>query len=232
MSSEKHHESTRVAEIIKQNLLLLHNEIAIYTGLFQDEDAVKLMNESARMFFAYLQHVWAEHTFVALARLVEGARPARQQNATFQQLANILEREGRADVAAEIRAGLREIRPEIDAVLAHRHKRIAHLDIQHLTPDQSVPLPPITVAQYKHAVARVTSLFDRYRQAVQASQMAFELVEPYGNVHSLLSVLRKGMMMRQLEHEARRALTAGQGILVRVQVNIQTGEVEWRREQE
>jgi len=185
-------------------LVHLHDTWEQYRKLYgHSEDRVKLLNTSARSFFALLQRLLIRDVILSISRLTDPPKSKGKSNLVLSLLLEDPRLSDRPDLKEELTSGINEAKQLSQPVREHRNRYIAHLD--HATaigaPDD--PLPSIPGASVDELITRMETLYHRYRSELDATDSSFEL-STLGGFDTLLRVLEDAERWRQHEIVERR----------------------------
>ena len=185
-------------------LVHLHDTWEQYRKLYgHSEDRVKLLNSSARSFFALLQRLMVRDVILGISRLTDPPKSKGKSNLVLSVLLEDPRLTDRPELKAELASGINEAKRLAQPVREHRNRYIAHLD--HATaigaPDD--PLPPIPGSSVDELITRMESVYHRYRGELDATDSSFEL-STLGGFDSLLRVLEDAERWREHDTVERR----------------------------
>ena len=182
----------------------LHDVWEQYRKLYgHSEGRVRLLNASARGFFARLQQFMVRDVLLSISRLTDPPRSRGKPNLVLSVLLEDPRLANRPDLTEELTAEINEAKRLAQPIRQHRNRYIAHLD--HATaigaPDD--PLPPVPGSSIDDLIARIETVCHRYRSELDGVDSSFEL-STLGGFDALVRVLEDAERWRQHEGAERR----------------------------
>jgi hypothetical protein len=196
-----------VFEKLNDDVITLSWKWQILRTLFNTQEKVDLLSETASSFFQACQTTFADDVFLALSRITDSPQIRGQDNLVIARLVDGVDQAQDPIFYKKLKT-LTE-----DALLAckpfrqHRHKRLAHSDLNAKMQTTTNLLPSISVSDINAAVdalQKVLNEFDRYYFERETSYKIME----NGGVKSLLLYLQKGVDAFKADDDQARGRTA------------------------
>lgn len=145
---------------LKEDINWLHAKWKFYRQLFADDTAgrVAVLNEAAGFSFYAIQEVFWRDAVLHLARLVDRASTAQQQNLCLASLPPLVDDSG---LRTDTETLLENARATCAFAVRWRHKQLAHKDLQHALATAADPLPGISRADIEAALQAIRNLMNR-----------------------------------------------------------------------
>ena len=181
-------------QVANLNLLWGH-----YRGLFIDggEEAGKLMSRFAASFFLSYRGVLWHSLVLRLRRLVDPPGVGERENATLTWLVREIRARGEEDLQLRVLRGVEQLDAATEDMKLHRHKLIAHLDLQVV--EGRLGLPQLSYEKADEAIRVANKIVDEvHRHYLDAECRMSEIIET-GGADGLLEALR--MARRWRDHQ-------------------------------
>ena len=189
----------------------LHDVWEQYRKLYgHSEDRVKLLNASARGFFARLQQLMVRDVILSISRLTDPPKSVKgEANLVLSTLLEDPRLANRAELMEELKSGIDEAKRLARPIRQYRNRYIAHFDQATAIGAPDDPLPPVPGSSVDNLIARIEAVCHRYRSELDAVDCSFEL-STLGGFDALLRVLEDAERWRDHERlERRRYLGVG-----------------------
>lgn len=194
--------SERTFHAIKKHFAILYAEWCIYGQLFGSTETVALLNESAANVFVILQNSILDNCVLAFSRFTDNESTGRNKNLSLPRLVNDVRKED-GTLADELQQTLDELTELVARFRDHRHKRIAHLDLETATARRE--LKPYKFGDIQRAFDLVESILNTYENKIYNSTTLYrDTILPLGaDGNSLLELLKKGREAKEKEAKER-----------------------------
>ena len=171
--------SEKVFLAIKKNFVVTHVEWKIYDQLFGTKERIALLNSRASQVFASMQNSILDNCALALARLTDRSSIGRFENLSIPKLIELV-----ADEDVELASAMQDVYDKLEGKVEkfrrHRHKRIAHLDLD--TATKEADLEPYIFGEIAASLALIEELLNMYEYAHRGSRTIYsELILPIGS---------------------------------------------------
>ena len=165
--------SEKVFLAIKKNFVVTHVEWKIYDQLFGTKERIALLNSRASQVFASMQNSILDNCALALARLTDRSSIGRFENLSIPKLIELV-----ADEDAELASAMQDVydklEEKVEKFRRHRHKRIAHLDLD--TATKEADLEPYIFGDIAASLALIEELLNIYEYAHRGSRTIYSAV--------------------------------------------------------
>lgn len=166
---------------------------------------VELLNEVAAQFFGELQFVWIDNVVLGLARLLDLARSGKRQveNLSLSLLVERVSALGVHSIEPELEKHLQLLQDRGGPFVKHRHKRIAHTDLEHRLAVEGSSLPNLTPNLIGETLEAIVELMNKVEGHLARSQTAYPLVtsDSGSDAGTLVFALRKAVDWDDLVEE-------------------------------
>ena len=229
MQTSRKHSAKEVFARLWQEVSTFYGELKIFGQLYQHStERVALLNRSARAAFRMIEDVFLDHIIIVLARLTEPSTFGKYHNLSLDQLIEAMETEGRTDAACKARQRLKSLVSSLDALRAHRHKRIAHKALHLPSSSNDNPLPPLTMGTVQDITDALAEIMNTCELDLQGSTTDYEAVffGGHGDGDTLIARLHDAELYHDLRSAARKVMRADNPFIA-VRAHPTTGELQW-----
>lgn len=162
-------------DALKNDINWLHAKWKFYRQLFADDTPGRLavLNEAAGFSFYAIQDVFWRDSVLHIARLVDRASTAQQDNLCLASLPPLVDDSA---LSAELETLVATARTICDFAVKWRHKQLAHKDLQHALATAADPLPGISRADMERALLAIRDVMNRIDQYYNDSYHAYEMI--------------------------------------------------------
>lgn len=180
-----------------------------YIMLYCEKNSrIKLMKDSAPLFFSLVQDLLWEETILSIARITDPPKSFGKDNLTIQKITEFIK-----DEEIDLKNGMNEL---VDIVIESsdfcrdwRNRRLAHRDLQLAINDGIYPLKIATIGKTKKVLKSITEVLNLVEFHFTGSKTNFEIyIGDSGGVLSLLYIIDDGL---KAEAERRNRIIQGQG---------------------
>jgi hypothetical protein len=141
---------------LEDDLIWLRTKWTLFRVVYtEDPNRVPLLNRFAGEFLGIAQRVFVDDVILSLGRLLDKTRG--RDNLSLKQLVDRIRGSGSPKLADDLDALLKSVQPQIDSLVKHRHKRLAHRDLNVAIGVRS--LPGITIKNIDDVLGAVTRMF-------------------------------------------------------------------------
>jgi hypothetical protein len=200
-----------VFEQLNDDVTILSWKWQIVSRLFESEERVDIVNQTAPNFFLACKITFTDDVFLTLSRITDPLQSNRQDNLVISRLSERLDRSEHPKLHDEltrlIAAAIKACKP----FKRHRHKRLAHNDLNIKLKYTTEPLPGIKVGDVNRAVKSLQDVVNAFNRYFFDRETHFTVVER-GGVKALFVYLQKGVEGFESEKQqmlAAHGLTSG-----------------------
>lgn len=176
------------------DILLLWKQ---YVQLFgENPETVQLLNESAPTFFSILQAQLWDGVMLGISRLTDPPVIGGKKNLSIKAIPPMVsDLRARAIVEVAIDKAL----TDAEFTRTHRNKRIAHNDLVHIQDRNANPLPPASRQKIKTGLDSICEVLEVLNGHYRKSTMLYHDIIYDGGAGSVVSLLRDGLLYRELD---------------------------------
>ena len=177
----------------------------IFCSLFESKQRVDLFNETASSFFWACHLTFSDDVFLAISRLTDSQKSSGQDNLVVSRLLDSLDVAQHPKFHEELRK-LIEVAMDVSKPFKqHRHKRLAHNDMDRKLKYTSQPLPGISFDDVSRAVKSLQDVMSKFNHYFFDTETSYKIIESSG-VEALTIYLQKGV--DAFENEKQQMLAA------------------------
>jgi hypothetical protein len=162
-----------------------------YQQLYIDSsERIELLNNVAGHFFGVIQDVLLKDVILHLATLTDPPQSVGKDNLTLQRLPNLL-----SDPIL-----IEKVKTLVDAAIAScatsktlRNRLIAHRSLELAIASATVPLPNISYADIRKALAAIIAVINCLESHYFDSQIDEHIITPFGDAGSLVKYIFQGL---------------------------------------
>lgn len=193
---------------LKTEVTWLHARWIIYRQLFaQAPKRIDLLNECASTFFYTIQDVLIGDVQIALSKLTDPARTGANENLSFEQLQERVEKQGEPSLQTTLRQILDELKQKCVPFRTWRNKRLAHLDLTTAMKSTLNPLPGISRQMVEEALDLVRKYLNAIQIHYEKSETGYEhFIMTASDGEALISMLKHGLRYEELIQDRKIAL--------------------------
>lgn len=133
---------------------------AMISELVKNQEQRSLLQSTGGYFFIEAHRVFANDVILRLSRLTDPARQGRQENLSLYALLDDI---SDPTLKSKIKNLIEEAKAKIAPLKEHRHKRIAHFDLQVALKNPNFSLQPISNQSVDEALAAVGDVLEHLR---------------------------------------------------------------------
>ena len=138
-------------QAISEELGELHLKWLLFSQLYESEDVVNLLTESAPTFFGTCQSVFLDNIILSISRLTDPPKTCGKENLTLERILDSIDSSFK-DLRAELQEILKVVKDSCLFIKNHRDRRIAHSDLKTYFQDHPEPLLGITKEEIEKAL--------------------------------------------------------------------------------
>lgn len=190
----------KLFEELQNEINWLHARWIIYCGLFgHSEERLDLLNESSSAFFYVIEKTLFDQIILSICKITDRARTGKYENLTLPQLQERMEALGEQQLPSQLRKLLEDLDTKCEAFRAHRHTRLAHLDLDTALKGAAKELPIVLLQQ---RIEDALLLIRKYmntseRHYAQRETRYQDLIMPTGS-EALVKILKFGLRYKEL----------------------------------
>jgi hypothetical protein len=183
---------------LRSEIIWLHVRWIIYRQLFEtSERRIDLLNECASVVFYVIEETLIDEMQLCLSKLTDSASSGRNKNLCLEHLCIRIRDAGELKMANSLLGILSKIRVSCKPFRFHRHKRIAHFDLN--TSLHKNLLPTVT----RKTIEEVLEAIRDFMNVIQSYYYDSEQVYKYYGVmehggDKLVGLLKKGLRYEEL----------------------------------
>jgi hypothetical protein len=182
---------------------MLRRAWVVYARLFMEDKTrtevfCKLMGELAW----YLQTSLQDQMFLSVSRLTDHdthQKDNKLENLSLMRLVEGATQSGDDTFTADVDKEITAIRKEAKDIRLHRHKRIAHFDLNVCSSNET--LPTVTFSQLKGMIDRIEAFFNRFNKRYQNREVLFSIMTADDVTGGFETIVAKALMYDGLENE-------------------------------
>jgi hypothetical protein len=193
-----------VFQQLNEDVITLSWKWQIVTRLFDTEERVKIVNQTAPNFFLACRMTFSDDVFLALSRITDRLDTHGQDNLVISRLLEHLDQTQHPSLHEELTGLIDAAMEACKPFKHHRHKRLAHNDLNMKLKYTTEPLPGITVGDVNRAVKSLQEVLNTFSRYFFDSETHFTVVENSG-VKALFVYLQKGVEAFENEKQQMRA---------------------------
>ena len=152
----------------------LRQSYEVYAHLFmKDENFTAMMGNHLGGLLGVFQSLLQDEILLSIGRLTDRDSRA-QSNLSLWKLLDSVPDATASDYGSKLSAGLESLRVAVTEIREHRHKRIAHFDLN--ISIRQAALPKVTFQQIKDVIAQVEALLNLVYWEFERTTMSFEVL--------------------------------------------------------
>lgn len=179
---------------LRDEVILVHAHWAMITEFVNGEERRKLLVSTGGYFFLEVHRVFVDDVILRLSRLTDPAQQGRGRQKNLSLYA-LLDDISDPSLKSKIQNLIEEAKKKIAPLREHRHKRIAHFDLNVAFNDPSFSLPSINGQSVDEALAAVGEVLGQLLDEYQGTSTIHEWVpiDAVPNIEGLLHYLEVGL---------------------------------------
>lgn len=177
-----------VFETVNQQVTQLSHRWDIFRQLFDGgQESIDLLNRSGSIVFGVLQKLLIDDAILTISRLTDSAKSGSLENASVANLINkAIGTLATAD-GDEFEKRRSLIRINVGNIRTHRHKAIAHADLQQAV--NATALPPLTYDEIESAMKDLRKLLADIARTLWGRTLSHNVIIPFGHGGDTLSLM-------------------------------------------
>lgn len=182
--------------VLTNEVAWVHAKWAQYQQLYaRSPERIALLNEAAGHFFGIIQDALFEDVILHLARLTDPPQSMRKDNLTLCRLPTLISH-------TQLRAGVTDLvktaQAACESVREWRNRRLAHRDLSLALATATEPLPGISYATIKAALAAMAAVLNYLEGYYWNSETAYEhILTEGGEADSMVYYLSEGVRIEE-----------------------------------
>ena len=178
--------------VLTNEVAWVHAKWAQYQQLYtRSSEQITLLNEVARHFFGIIQDALLEDIILHLAKLTDPPQSMGKDNLTLRRLPAFI---SNAQLTAEVTDLVEAARAACESSRAWRNRRLAHRDLGLALAIATEPLPGISYATIKAALAAMAAVLNCLEGHYWNSETAYEhFLTEGGEADSMVYYLSEGV---------------------------------------
>ena len=209
MSSEQlknHFETVFGAElgakyyVLQNQVTHVHMNWAMISELVKNQEQRSLLQSTGGYFFIEAHTVFANDVILRLSRLTDPARQGRQENLSLYALLDDI---SCPTLKSEIEDLIEKAKAQIAPLKEHRHKRIAHFDLDVALKNPNFSLQPISSDSMDKALVAVGDVLEQLREGYTGTSRVnlWVPVQTIPEIEGLLYYLKSGLSQEQARRD-------------------------------
>lgn len=195
-------EISAVYDEFRSEVTWLHGRWICYRQLFaHSPKRIDLLNEAASTFFFILQDVLLDDIQVSLSKLTDPARTGKHENLSLEQLQERLVANAEPALVLTCRSSLDLLHRQCAPFRTHRHKKLAHLDLQVALRTPATPLPDVSRQMIEDALLTLRTYLNAIERHFNDSEWGYEHFIMASDGDALVATLRAGLRYEELVQE-------------------------------
>jgi hypothetical protein len=191
-----------VFEKLDDDVVTLSWKWQILLGLFGSQDRVDLLTSTASTFFQVVRTTFADDIFLMVSRLTDSPETSGQSNLVITRLVGGVDKEQYPDFYQRLQTLTDDALTACEPFKQHRHKRLAHSDLNAKLQPASNLLPSISTDQITKAIESLQKVLNEFNVHFNDSETSFKVYES-GGVKALVTYLQKGLDASKADDEER-----------------------------
>jgi len=200
--TKKPHTFKELLDAIDNKMFMLQATWKIYRQLYgTSQERLDLLNTLVPDFTGIVQWVLWDSVILGICRLCDPPEQLGNKNLTLKRLADSLEPKPDAAQAAYLDAHLAKVKTLAQALHKHRHKRLAHSDLQSAMAVTDI-LPGVSRQTIEDVLKAIRELLNKINLDYFNNTVAYEFVGLRGDGDGLIYCLQMTQRFSELQDEA------------------------------
>jgi len=178
----------KLLQAISEELGELHLKWLLFSQLYEDEEIVELLNESAPTFFGVCQSVFLNDIILSISRLTDSSKTGDKENLTLARIVDIIDPSS-VQLKTELVETLEIVKNSCDFARNHRNRRVAHTDLKTYFQDHPEPLLSITREKIEEALLGLRAFVNKVELHFTQNEMGYEYLAIAEGASSLIGCL-------------------------------------------
>lgn len=191
---------------ISRDVSTIHVYLQLYEQVYGSKDVIKVVNDSAKYFFARTQYVFIDNIILSISRLLDPAKMGGFENLSLEQLLIQVKNDENSsgDLTDRLEAILQNLEHLIATFEKHRNKRIAHIDLEINQSDSDSSLPEISEDNLYEIVSHLDHFMNEINYYYNSANKDYNIVLPKeSDGKALIYQLIKGKAYQKLEDDGK-----------------------------
>lgn len=155
----------------------------------QDEATVKLLNQSAPLFFSVVQAQLWDSVILGISRLTDEPVMRSNKNLSIGAVPALI---GEETLKKSVKELCDKAVADAEFARKHRHKRIAHNDLKHFREKTAKPLPGVNRDKIRKSLSSICDVLHALNGHYRESVMLYDDLIFEGGAGRLIGVLKRG----------------------------------------
>jgi hypothetical protein len=187
-----------VYSALRREIQEIHVRWKLYSQLFaKSQLRIDLMSETAVTFFFRIQYILLDDVLMGIARMTDPAKSRGNKNLSVNALRDRLSLDGFEGVAEMVGQRISELESQIELFRQHRHKRIAHSDLETRLRSSESALLGISRAQIEHVLGVLAAVLNDVQIYFEDSSTGYEHVVTQNDADTLVEAMKYACVFRQ-----------------------------------
>lgn len=182
--------SSKLYDVIEQDVMNLHFVHKTLTQLFGSEDRVETLNKAASNCASLIQNALTDSIILRLTKLLEHTGRGNQTNLVLESLLSLVDDD--LEKQADLEARIAELRKQSVGLVAERNKRLAHRDLRTAVSPE-VNRHTTTWGQLDEILRLIRDFMHLIEDHTRQSETYFEGLEAAGDGDCLMYYLSFGV---------------------------------------
>lgn len=192
-------------EKLNDDVITISWKWQIIRSLYGTQERVDLLSATAPSFFQVCQTTFADDVYLMLSRITDSPKTYDQENLVIARLIDSVD-------PSQDPVFYQKLKQMTDAAILaclpfrkHRHKRLAHSELNFKLQTSANLIPNISVAEINRAIEALQKLLNEFCRYFFQRDTSYKVIEN-GGVKALVTYLQKGV--DAVEKEKQQALAA------------------------
>ncbi|HCV42111.1 MAG TPA: hypothetical protein DGH68_01410 [Bacteroidetes bacterium] len=185
----------RLQDVFKKlndDVITLSWKWQIVNALFDSEERVDILRQTAPSFFFACRMTFADDVFLTLSRLTDSSQSMGHDNLVIGRLYDELAEKEHPEFHKRLTALVAAARDACKPFWRHRHKRLAHNDLEMKLQYTAEALPGITIGDVSRAIKSIQEVLNTFNLYFFEGE-TYPGVFEGGGVDALFVYLKKGL---------------------------------------
>lgn len=161
-------------------------------SLFGNQERVYLFTRTAPAFFQVCQTTFTDDVFLALSRITDSPKTSGQKNLIIGRIIETLDATQHPVLYEDMTKLITAATEACQSFKLHRHKRLAHNDLNFKLQTTTKLLPGIPIAEINRAIESLQDVLNAFNRYFFEKEISFKVIEN-GGVEALVIYLQKGV---------------------------------------
>jgi hypothetical protein len=189
-------ETEKLLQAISEDLGEIHLKWLLFCQLYEDEEIVDLLNESAPTFFGVCQSIFLDDIILSINRLTDPSKTCGKENLTLASILDTFEFTSK-DLTTDLQESLKVIKDNCSFIKKHRDRRISHSDLKTYFKDHPEPLPVITKEKIENALLGLRTFVNKLELHLFKNEIGYEYLSVVDGASNLVGCLNDAKIYRE-----------------------------------